>query len=161
MNVSALEDFEHFLADEEEIRESREEGIEILDSRGPQACFVEDGRLAGLSTLKVISIFDDQHRFAPKYDENDQQTHEAEMIIEAIGQMTDSDLLGEELTESLEWHRGRLQVNEDGCTSAPWLWAAGDMVRGPDVVHAVADGHRTARSIHNYLLAQGTKECAS
>ena len=31
MTVAALEDFEHFLADPEEIRESREEGIELLD----------------------------------------------------------------------------------------------------------------------------------
>jgi len=161
VTVSALEDFDHFLADDEEVRESREEGIEILDSRGPQACIVEDGSLSGLSTLRVVSIFDDQHRFAPRYDEKDQQTHAAEMVIEAIGQMTDTDLLGEELTESLEWHRGRLQVDDDGCTSEPWLWAAGDMVRGPDVVHAVADGHRTAQSIHRYLLTLETREYTS
>ena len=54
-----------------------------------------------------------------------------------------------------------LQVDDDGRTSAPWLWAGGDMVRGPDVVHAVSDGHRTARSIHDYLLALGQKESAS
>jgi len=42
-------------------------------------------------------------------------------------------------------------VDGDGRTSVPWLWAAGDMVRGPDVVSAVADGHRVAESIHTYL----------
>jgi len=161
VTVTALEDFDHFLADDEEVKESAEEGITILDSRGPQACIVEEGRLVGLSTLKVVSIFDEQHRFAPKYDEGDRQVHEGEMIIEAIGQMTDTDLLGEELTESLDWNRGRLQIDDDGCTSAPWLWAAGDMVRGPDVVHAVADGHRTARSIHQFLLALETKGALS
>ncbi len=158
VTVCALEDFDHFLADAEEVRESNEEGITILDSRGPQACIVEDGRLVGLSTLRVISIFDEQQRFAPKYDESDRQVHEGEMIIEAIGQMTDTDLLGEELTEALEWQRGRLQVDADGRTSQPWLWAAGDMVRGPDVVHAVADGHRAARSIDNYLLSDIRQE---
>ena len=161
VTVTALEDFDHFLADDEEVKESAEEGVTILDSRGPQACIVEEGRLVGLSTLKVVSIFDEQHRFAPKYDEGDRQVHEGEMIIEAIGQMTDTDLLGEELTESLDWNRGRLQIDDDGCTSAPWLWAAGDMVRGPDVVHAVADGHRTARSIHQFLLALETKGALS
>jgi glutamate synthase (NADPH/NADH) small chain len=151
ITVTALEDFDHFLADTEEVTESGEEGITILDSRGPQSCIVEDGRLVGLSTLKVVSIFDDQQRFAPKYDESDRQVHEGEAIIEAIGQMTDTDLLGEELTEALAWNRGRLQVDADGHTSEPWLWAGGDMVHGPDVVHAVADGHRTARSIDSYL----------
>ena len=83
------------------------------------------------------------------------------MIVEAIGQMTDTGLLGEELTESLEWNRGRLQVDADGRTSQPWLWAAGDMVHGPDVVHAVADGHRAARSIHRYLTSDAIQEKAS
>ena len=39
-----------------------------------------------------------------------------------------------------------------GRTSESWLWAAGDMVRGPDVVTAVADGHRVAASIHAVLI---------
>jgi glutamate synthase (NADPH/NADH) small chain len=55
------------------------------------------------------------------------------------------------LTEELEWNRGRLQADENGVTSVPWLWSAGDMVHGPDVVHAVADGHRVAASIEKYL----------
>lgn len=158
VTVSALEDFDHFLADPSEVAESHEEGITILDSRGPQTCVVEDGKLLGLRTLRVLSIFDEQHRFAPTYDENDEQLHEGEMVIEAIGQMTDTDLLGNELTEALEWNRGRLKVSDDCRTSEPWLWAAGDMVHGPDVVHAVADGHRTARSIHAYLGAGVAKE---
>ncbi|WP_078119368.1 FAD-dependent oxidoreductase [Thiosocius teredinicola] len=160
ITVSALEDFEHFLADPAEVSESLEEGIEILDSRGPQACVVENGNLVGLRTLRVLSIFDEQHRFAPKYDENDEQLHHGEMVIEAIGQMTDTDLLGEALTEALEWNRGRLKVGDDCRTSESWLWAAGDMVHGPDVVHAVADGHRTARSIHQFLGASAAKETA-
>ena len=160
VTVCALEDFDHFLADPEEVRESREEGIEILDSRGPKDCVVEDGQLVGLNTLKVLSIFDEQHRFAPKYDASDERLHKGEMIVEAIGQMTDTDLLGEALTEALEWNRGRLQVDADGRTSQEWLWAAGDMVHGPDVVHAVADGHRAARSIDTYLAAEDREEQA-
>jgi hypothetical protein len=35
------------------------------------------------------------------------------------------------------------------------------MVHGPDVVHSVADGHRTARSIHRYLQALANRESAS
>ena len=75
-------------------------------------------------------------------------------MIEAIGQMSDTSLLGEELSEKLEWNRGRLQVDTGGRSSEDWLWAAGDMVRGPDVVSAVADGHRVAASMHAVLSAQ-------
>jgi glutamate synthase (NADPH/NADH) small chain len=46
-----------------------------------------------------------------------------------------------------------LQVDAGGRSSEAWLWAAGDMVRGPDVVTAVADGHRVATSIHAALMS--------
>jgi len=98
-----------------------------------------------------VSIFDEQGRFAPQYDDSDTQFHSADMVIEAIGQMTDVSLFGDQLTERLEWNRGRLQADENGRTSESWLWSAGDMVNGPDVIHAVADGHRVAASIEEYL----------
>ncbi len=154
VTVTALEDFAHFLADPDEIKEAREEGVAILDARGPREVLVEDGRVVGLKTWRVTAIFDADGRFAPSYDESDEQVHPADMIVEAIGQTTDTALLGEDLAERLAWARGRLQVDRGGRTSEPWLWAAGDMVRGPDVVSAVADGHRVAASIDAALTAE-------
>ena len=122
---------------------------------------MEEGRLTGLRTWRVHAIFDAQGRFAPSYDESDEQLHEAEMIIEAIGQSAAMELLGDDLTERLEWQRGRLKVDAHGRTSEPWLWAAGDMVRGPDVVHAVADGHRAAIDIDTYLQSLASRESAA
>jgi glutamate synthase (NADPH/NADH) small chain len=151
ITVTALEELAQFLADPVEVKECGEEGIEIIDARGPQECILEKGKLTGLRTWKVRSIFDEQGRFAPAYDERDELIHAGEMVIEAIGQMSDVTLLGETLTESLEWNRGRLKVDENGRTSAQWLWAAGDCVNGPDVVHAVADGHRVAASIEAWF----------
>jgi glutamate synthase (NADPH/NADH) small chain len=154
VTLTALEDLDNFLADADEIKESLEEGVEILDARGPQQILFHDGTLAGLRTWKVLSIFDAKGRFAPSYDKDDEKIHPGTMVVEAIGQATDLSLLGEELTEALEWNRGRLKVDEQGRTSEPWLWAAGDMVRGPDVVSAVADGHRVAASINEHLSVQ-------
>jgi glutamate synthase (NADPH/NADH) small chain len=155
ITVTALEDAGHMLADPVELRETHEEGITVFPARGPKECRLnDDGGLVGLVSVKVQSIFDEAGRFAPRYDESDIQLHEAEMVIEAIGQMADTALLGEELTERLEWERGRLQVNAGGRTSEPWLWAAGDLVHGPDIIHAVADGHRVAASMDTYLSQQ-------
>jgi glutamate synthase (NADPH/NADH) small chain len=155
ITLTALEDAAHMLADPVEIRETGEEGISILPARGPRACLVDDtGRLTGLETVKVVSIFDEQGRFAPSYDDTDTLLHTAEMVVEAIGQVADTRLLGEALTEQLAWNRGRLQTDEAGRTSEPWLWAAGDLVNGPDVIHAVADGHRAAASINASLTQQ-------
>jgi glutamate synthase (NADPH/NADH) small chain len=148
LTVTALEDLRHFMADPEEVKEAGEEGIGIFDARGPQEIVLDkSGNISGLRTWKVISIFDGQGRFAPSYDEGDEMLHEADMVIEAIGQASDVELLGAELTEALEWNRGRLSVDADGRTSQTWLWAAGDCVHGPDIIHAVADGHVVAQSI--------------
>lgn len=151
VTVVALEDFDHFLADPVEVKEAREEGIEILDSRGPREVVVEDGRVRGLVTWRVRSVFDEKGRFAPELDPEDERFHEGAWVVEAIGQTADMTLLGEALMERLEWRRGRLQVDDEGRTALPWLWAAGDDVHGPDVVHAVADGHRVAESIDRCL----------
>ena len=91
---------------------------------------------------------EDQHGHGAHVDE---QLHEGEWVVEAIGQMSDMSLLGEELTEKLEWNRGRIQVDDAGRTSEPWLWAAGDCVKGPDVVSAVATGHNPAGEGYSVL----------
>jgi len=152
VTVTALEDDAHLLADPDEIREALEEGISVLPSRGPQRCVSNDaGGLDGLYTVRVTSVFDADGRFAPCYDDSDVRLHPCGMVIEAIGQQADVSLLGEALTERLAWQRGRLQVDEQGRTSEDGLWAAGDLVHGPDVIHAVADGHRVAASIEQWL----------
>ncbi|MCA0043258.1 FAD-dependent oxidoreductase [Celeribacter litoreus] len=154
VTVTALEELDRFLADKEEIEEALEEGCDIFPARGPQEILVDGDTVTGLRTWKVDAIFDAEGRFAPKYDEDDEMVHPAGMVVEAIGQMADISLLGAELTEQLEWNRGRIMIDADGQTSEPWLWAAGDAVSGPDVIHAVADGHRVAVSISRMLTAK-------
>jgi glutamate synthase (NADPH/NADH) small chain len=147
VTLVALEAEDLMLADREEIDEAREEGVVILPSRGPRQCVVERDSLTGLETVHCVSVFDEQGRFAPKYDDSDVQIHGAGLVVEAIGQAADLSCLGEPVTEALEWNRNRIRIDVDGRTSEPWLWAAGDAVEGPDVIHAVAAGHRVAASM--------------
>ncbi|SFJ05888.1 FAD-dependent oxidoreductase [Celeribacter neptunius] len=157
VTITALEELDRFLADAEEIKEAQEEGCVIYPARGPQEITLEGENVTGLRTWKVKAIFDDEGRFAPKYDEADEMVHPAQMVVEAIGQMSDISLLGAELTEKLEWNRGRIMIDADGQTSEAWLWAAGDVTSGPDVIHAVADGHRVARSVGKMLATKREK----
>ncbi len=158
MTVTAVQSEGHFPADPEEIKGALEEGIHILPARGPQKILLDQDQVRGLESARVVSLFDAQGRFAPSYDLNDTCVHPATWVIEAIGQMSDTDsLLGAALTEDLAWNRGRLQLDGEGRTSLTWLWAAGDMANGPDVVHAVADGHRVADSINRHLNTLGKK----
>ncbi|PLX38996.1 MAG: oxidoreductase [Hyphomicrobiales bacterium] len=160
VTLVALEARDGMLADEVEVIESAEEGLTLYNSRGPKQVVVENGKLKGLETVKCLSIFDDEGRFHPQYDEDDLVLHEADLVVEAIGQASDTAFLGEELVEKLEWQRGRLKIDEVGRTSEPGLWAAGDMVQGPDVIHAIAAGHRTAASIHAFVMGEAEAEKA-
>ena len=154
VTMTVLEARDGMLADEVEVIEAEEEGLARHNSRGPKQVVIEDGALKGLETVKCLSIFDADGRFHPAYDEDDVMLHEADMVVEAIGQSSDTTFFGEDLVEKLEWQRGRLKIDAAGATSEPGLWAAGDMVEGPDVIHAIAAGHRTATSIHAYVMAE-------
>ena len=158
VTLVALEAGGKMLADREEIDEAREEGVVILPSRGPRRCVIEQGEIVGLETVHCVSIFDAQGRFAPRYDDSDIQIHPAALIVESIGQAAETACLGQPLTEALEWNRNRIRIDADGRTSEPWLWAAGDAVEGPDVVHAVAAGHRAAVSMMATFPRQRTKD---
>ncbi|TCJ18930.1 4Fe-4S dicluster domain-containing protein [Parasulfuritortus cantonensis] len=152
VTVTALQALGEFPADREEIVEAGEEDIVILPSRGPQNVAIEDGKVIGLRTAAVVSLRDAEGRFAPTYDLDDVQFHPGSWVIEAIGQLSDAEaVLGSEVSEQVEWRRGRLATDANGRTSAPWLWTAGDVANGPDVVHAVADGHRVAADMHRFL----------
>jgi len=156
ITVTTLEPREQMTADPDEIKEAEEEGVVILNGRGPRQCIVDNQVLSGLETVCCVSVFDEQGRFHPQYDDTDMCVYGADLVVEAIGQEPNNDFLGEELTERLEWERGRLKIDEHGRTSESWLWAAGDAVEGPDVIHAVAGGHRVANSIHLHL-SENTK----
>lgn len=152
VTLVALEERDHMLADEEEVVEGAEEGINVITGRGPKQMVIENDAMKGLETVKCLSIFDEDGRFHPKYELTDVIFHPAEMVVEAIGQGADTTYLGDGVTEALEWNnRGRIVIDENGRTSLDWLWAAGDMVEGPDVIHAVAAGHRVANSINDFL----------
>jgi glutamate synthase (NADPH/NADH) small chain len=151
ITVTTLEAREQMAAALDEIEEAEEEGVVILNGRGPRQCVVDNQGLSGLETVCCVSVFDEQGRFHPQYDDTDMCVYGADLVVEAIGQAPNNEFLGEELTERLEWDHGRLKIDEDGRSSESWLWAAGDAVEGPDVIHAVAGGHRVANSIHQHL----------
>jgi len=135
----------------EEFEETKREGVAFLPGRGPKR-FLGDGRLTGVELRRVVSVFDANGRFAPRYDDEDVVTIEADACILAIGQkpdlgfLTDSD--GVALTPG-----GGIRVDPTTlATSAPGVFAGGDVAFGPrNLIEAVANGKRAARSIHEWL----------
>jgi ferredoxin len=135
----------------EEFEEARREGIRFLTRRGPLR-FVGSGRLAAVELRAVKSVFDAQGRFAPAYADEDVVTLETDACILAIGQRADLSFLKPDDGVSLT-PAGTIKVDQSTlATSAPGIFAGGDVAFGPrNLIEAVANGKRAARSIHEYL----------
>jgi glutamate synthase (NADPH/NADH) small chain len=139
-------------ADREEVVEAREEGCTIIPGYGPQEVMIEDGKVVGLRVWKCLSIFDETGAFNPKFDESDERVFEGDMVIESIGQGMDLSYLDGDIKEGVEFGpRGRVQTNDNFQTALPWLFMGGDIIEGPDVIHGIANGHRAAMAIDDFL----------
>jgi len=149
--VFALESPEEIPADPEEIAEAEREGITIVYRRGPHRFVGDGGRISGLETIAVESVFDAQGRFAPTFIPDMEAVVPADSVVLAVGQAADLDLL-----EGVEIDRdpqGNLRVDPATlATSHSRIWAGGDVAKGPrNLIDAVADGRRAAVAIHAAL----------
>jgi len=152
MLTTSLESEDIMPADREEVIEAREENAVIDPGWGPVEIETEGDKVKGLHVVKCLSVFDENRRFAPKFDEEQKKFFPADMVVESIGQGMDLSYLSEEFKEKLKMDpRGRILVNDDFQTSVDWLFAGGDMIQGPDVIHGIANGHKAAMGIDKYL----------
>jgi formate dehydrogenase (NADP+) beta subunit len=135
----------------EEFEETRREGVAFLPGRGPKR-FLGNGRLTAVELRRVVSVFDASGRFAPAYDDEDVVTIEADACILAIGQKPDLGFLKDADGVALN-PGGGIRVDPTTlATSAPGVFAGGDVAFGPrNLIEAVANGKRAARSIHEWL----------
>lgn len=153
ITLLSLESEAEMPCDREEFVESQEEGVTVMPGYGPKDIVVEDGRVKRADFIRCLSVFDEQGRFSPKFNEDERIEIEADLVIESIGQASDISYIDEELMSALEKPpRGRIKVDEETQgTSIPWLFAGGDIIKGPDAINGIADGHRAAKGIDEYL----------
>ncbi len=159
VTVVSLENFDEMpvlrtTQGQEEFEEARKEGVKFITLRGA-ARFNGAGRVTTIDLRRVVSVFDDAGRFAPRYDDADVVTVETDSCILAIGQKPDLSFLTEADHVALS-PAGTIRVDaETLATSAPGVFAGGDVAFGPrNVIDAIANGKQAARSIHAYLAGQ-------
>lgn len=142
---------EEMLADPYEVAEAEEEGVVIHNHFAPARIVGKDGKTTGLETLNVARAFDDQKRFNPQMIPNTQHVWEADSVIISIGQTGELDWIKSE--DGLTIGRGgTLQVDKTLMTTAPGIFAGGDIAFGPRlIIDAVANGQQAARGIDAYL----------
>jgi len=150
----SLEDWDELPANEEEVREARDEGIDFNPGWGPKKVLLDDtGNVRGILCQKVESVFDAEGRFAPTFFEDQEMVLDGTTIIEAIGQGPDFSYLPESMREALEYtERRKVKVDENGMTSLPGVFAGGDIVNtNLDAVTAIADAKIAAEGIERWL----------
>ncbi len=152
VQLVCLESRAEMPASEEEIHEGLLEGMQLRPSLGPKQFVGEKGKLTGLEVTKCISVFDENKRFNPKFAEGTEFVMPCDTVILAIGQSSDVSFLKPE--DGIETTRqGTLKINpETLMTTAPGIFAAGDIAFGPRlIINAVADGKKAAVEIHKFL----------
>ncbi len=136
----------------EEIREAEEEGITIHNSWGPKRILTTNGKVTGVEFKKCVSVFDENKRFNPVYDENETVTVECDFVITSVGQAID---LGGILTGSAAEINKNNTVKADPVTFQSGqkdVFVGGDVLTGPKfAIDAIAQGKEGAISIHRYV----------
>lgn len=160
VTLVSLESREQMPAWKGEVHEAEREGITVENGWGPKEVIGNDGAAAGLKVRRCITVFDENGRFNPAFSD-EEKLIPCESVVLAIGQQADlSFLAGEDGIEVTP--RGILKIDENLMTTAPGVFAGGDVAFGPRIlVEAVANGHRAARSIHVHLSGKARKTILS
>lgn len=135
-----------------EIDEAIEEGVKISYLVAPVSIKGSEQGLTAIRLLKMeLGEQDSSGRRRPIPVEGSEFDQPIDNVIAAIGQYSETSYL--ENLEGLLDERGYLVCNaESGETSIPGLFAAGDLVTGPDIaIQAIAGGKYAASSIMAYL----------
>lgn len=154
VHLCSLESLEEMPADDVEIIEGNEEGVMLRPGLGPKEIHLDDtGHVHAVSFKRVLSVFDENGRFAPKFDENDITTIEADTVLWAIGQQADLSFLDPEKDGIKLTERGAIVIDPViQQSSAPDVFVVGDVAHGVGLmIEAIASGKRVARSIHSFL----------
>jgi heterodisulfide reductase subunit A-like polyferredoxin len=147
---------EEMPANEIEIQECREEGIDIMTLTNPVRILSEDGRVRALECIKMeLGAPDESGRRKPVPIKGSEFTMAVDAVIPAIGQESDWACLTDECACTLnDW--GTIRVDPVTLqTEDSDIFAGGDAVSGPaTVVEAVAAGKEAAVSIHRFIQGE-------
>jgi len=143
-------------ANEEEIQECREEGIEIMTLTNPKRIIGENGRVKAVECLRMeLGEPDASGRRRPVAVVGSEFIMEVDAVVPAIGQESDWACLTEECACRLtDW--GTMRIDPLTLqTHDPDIFAGGDAVTGPrTVIEAIAAGKQAAISIGRFIRGE-------
>jgi NADPH-dependent glutamate synthase beta subunit-like oxidoreductase/NAD-dependent dihydropyrimidine dehydrogenase PreA subunit len=151
-SMFCLESRKEMPALDEEIDEALAEDIEINNSWGPKRILTENGKVVGIEFKKCISVFDENKRFNPKFDEKEVKVVKASHILISVGQGMDWGNLLENSKAELNPNKTIKADSFTLQTGEPDVFAGGDALTGPRfAIDAIALGKEAAISIHRFV----------
>jgi NADPH-dependent glutamate synthase beta subunit-like oxidoreductase/coenzyme F420-reducing hydrogenase delta subunit len=145
-------------AGRDEVAASEQEGVRFYYLASPVA-FLGEGHVQKLRCIRMqLGEPDPSGRRRPVPIENSEFEMEADMVILAIGYTPDTTSLKE---SGLNINRNGTVIvkDETGTTNLSGVFAAGDVVSGPQsVIDAIASGRKVADSIHRHFRGLQQKE---
>ena len=152
VTMLCLEGRDEMPASKEEVEEAQTDGVEVKNGWGPVRVICENGVATDVEFRKCVSVFDENKRFAPVYDDSMTIEIPAENVIFAIGQAV---VWGDLLKGSkVELGRGKYPSADKLTyqTAEPDIFVGGDVFTGPKfAIDAIAQGHEAAESLHRYV----------
>lgn len=152
VTMLCLESPEEMPAAKDEIEEAQAEGIQIQNGWGPKEVLTKDGKVTGIVFKKCTSVFDEEHRFRPQYDESETITLECAHVLTAIGQQAVWGNLLEGSDVSVR-PNGTAEANQITLqTGQPDVFVGGDIYHGARfAIDAIAEGKEAVESIHRFV----------
>jgi NADPH-dependent glutamate synthase beta subunit-like oxidoreductase len=143
---------EEMRASQEELEGALEEGTTLHTSLIPSRIIGSGGKVTSLETLAAHSRYDETGQRTLEPIPGSEFTIECNSVILAIGQESDLSFIRPEDEIAISKQGTIIADSDTLATSAPGVFAGGDVVYGPrTIIEAVADGHKAARAIDNYL----------
>lgn len=153
VSMYCLESRDIMPASVSEIALTEADGVSINNSWGPKEILKdEDGHVNGIVLKKCLSVFDDQHRFFPVYDEEDTLTVPCDLVVESVGQCIEwGGLLKDTKVELGRGNRPQADTLTYQ-TAEPDIFVGGDVYTGPKfAIDAIAAGRSAAESMHRFV----------
>lgn len=157
VRLVSLEGLEEMPADTVEIMEGDEEGIERLNGWGPlEIVRDEAGAVSGVKFRKCLRVYDENRRFSPLYDDNQEMTVPCDSVMLAVGQSPQLAFLEDGGGDIEQFRPGWPKVDPKSlATTAAGVFVAGDLAHGTRLlIDAVASGKAAARSVYEYLTGR-------
>lgn len=157
VDMYCLESYDEMPCGPEDRGETERDGVTIHAGWGQTEIVEENGKCKAIKFVKCLSVRNEEGRFDPKFDESQEITADADVVLYCIGQKIQwKDMLK---GTKAEFNRNGTVIVDPVTyeTAEDGVFAGGDAVTGQKfVIDAIAAGKEGAISIHRYVRPHTT-----